>query len=238
VNPLDDLLARNRAWASARKAADPEFFARLAGQQRPRYMWIGCSDSRVPANEIVDLDPGTIFVHRNVAGVVVHTDLNCLSVLQFAVDVLEIEHVIVCGHQGCAGVRAAFERSSHGLVDNWLRHVRDVYQHNREEIDALPDDESRLRRLCELNVVQQVANVGSTTIVQDAWHRGRPLAVHGLVYDLADGLLRDLRVSVATPIDLERLHRVGLPPPVGRGGGEAREPGDPAQADRARMRLE
>jgi carbonic anhydrase len=222
MKPLQELIARNHAWADARTAADPQFFSRLAKQQRPRWLWIGCSDSRVPANQIVDMDPGTIFVHRNVAGVVVHSDLNCLSVLQFAIDVLGVEHVIVCGHRNCGGVRAAFEASSHGLVDNWLRHVRDVYYAHREEVDALPDDEARLRRLGELNVARQVANVGMTTIVQEAWQKRGGPAVHGVIYDVADGRLHDLGVSVASVDELERLHELGLPPPARRDAARAR----------------
>jgi carbonic anhydrase len=205
MNPLDDLLQRNRAWASARKSEDAEFFRRLAQQQRPRWLWIGCSDSRVPANQIVGMDPGTIFVHRNVANVVAHSDLNCLSVLQFAVDVLEVEHVIVCGHYGCGGVQAALEGSRHGLVDNWLRHVRDVYQAHRDAFDEDEPVEARLRRLSELNVRQQVANVCSTTIVQDSWLRRGGPTVHGLIYDVADGLLQDLDISITGLEEFARL---------------------------------
>ncbi len=191
---IEELFERNRAWAESMVASDPAFFTALAEKQSPRYLWIGCSDSRVPANQIVGLDPGEVFVHRNVANVVVHTDLNCLSVLQYAVDVLSVEHVIVCGHFGCGGVRAALEGARHGLIDNWLRHVVDVEQKHAEEIASLPGG-VRIDRLCELNVGEQVANVCETTIVQDAWGRGQELTVHGLVYDLRDGLLRDLGVS-------------------------------------------
>ena len=175
---------------------DPAFFSSLAERQNPEYLWIGCSDSRVPANQIVGLAPGDVFVHRNVANVVVHTDLNCLSVLQYAVDVLAVRHVIVCGHYGCGGVKAALEGERHGLIDNWLRHVQDVQAKHAADLEASAD-ESRLDRLCELNVVEQVANVCSTTIVGDAWQRGQQLTVHGLVYDLRDGLLQDLGVSRA-----------------------------------------
>jgi carbonic anhydrase len=191
---LEELFARNRAWAAARVAEDPQFFTELAGHQSPEYLWIGCADSRVPANEILDLPPGDVFVHRNIANVVTHTDLNCLSVLQYAVDVLRVKHVIVCGHHGCGGVAAALEGTRHGLVDNWLRHVVDVAEKHATELDALADDE-RPVRLCELNVVEQVANVCQTTIVEDAWARGDDLTVHGVVYGLEDGLLRDLDVS-------------------------------------------
>ncbi len=191
---LEELFARNRAWAAARVAEDPQFFTELACHQSPEYLWIGCADSRVPANEILDLPPGDVFVHRNIANVVTHTDLNCLSVLQYAVDVLRVKHVIVCGHHGCGGVAAALEGTRHGLVDNWLRHVVDVAEKHATELDALADDE-RPVRLCELNVVEQVANVCQTTIVEDAWARGDDLTVHGVVYGLEDGLLRDLDVS-------------------------------------------
>jgi len=191
---LEELFERNRAWASAMVARDPAFFSELARRQAPAYLWIGCSDSRVPANQILDLRPGEVFVHRNVANVVVHTDLNCLSVLQYAVDVLRVRHVIVCGHYGCGGVAAALDGGRHGLVDNWLRHVADVAETHASELAALGGGE-RLARLCELNVVEQVANVCGTTIVGDAWARGDDLTVHGLVYDLEDGLLRDLDVS-------------------------------------------
>jgi carbonic anhydrase len=195
VRDLAELFERNRAWAAAMVATDPGFFAELAEHQSPEYLWIGCSDSRVPANQIVGLQPGDVFVHRNVANVVVHTDLNCLSVLQYAVDVLGVGHVIVCGHYGCGGVAAALEGKRHGLIDNWLRHVTDVREKHAAELDSLPADR-RLDRLCELNVVEQVANVSQTTIVGDAWARGQAVTVHGLVYGLEDGLLRDLEVSV------------------------------------------
>ncbi|HZN21270.1 MAG TPA: carbonate dehydratase [Gaiellaceae bacterium] len=191
---LDELLERNREWAAATVADDPGFFTRLVEGQSPEYLWIGCADSRVPANEIVGLAPGEIFVHRNVANVVVHTDLNCLSVLQYSVEVLAVAHVVVCGHYGCGGVQAALEDSRHGLIDNWLRHVTDVEEKHADEIASLPKDR-RLDRLCELNVVEQVANVCRTTIVEDAWAAGQELTVHGVVYGLHDGLLRDLGVS-------------------------------------------
>jgi carbonic anhydrase len=191
---IEELFERNRAWAASMVAGDPGFFTALADKQTPEYLWIGCSDSRVPANQIVGLDPGEVFVHRNVANVVVHTDLNCLSVLQYAVDVLAVRHVIVCGHFGCGGVKAAHEGTRHGLIDNWLRHVVDVEQKHEAELATLPA-ERRLDRLCELNVGEQVVNVCETTIVEDAWERGQELTVHGLVYDLRDGLLRDLGVS-------------------------------------------
>ncbi len=181
MKSLPDLFAKNRAWARSITARDPHFFEALSSQQSPKYLWIGCADSRVPANEIVGLMPGELFVHRNVANVVVHTDLNCLSVLQFAVDVLKVEHVIVCGHYGCGGVRAAFERSTLGLSDNWLRHVQDVRDRHEAQLVRLESDEARLVRLCELNVIDQVRNVCQTTIVRDAWTRQQAITVHGWV---------------------------------------------------------
>ncbi len=194
--PLTSLLQNNKAWAAARIQHDPTFFTRLAAQQAPEFLWIGCSDSRVPANEIVGLDPGELFVHRNVANVVVHTDLNCLSVLQFAIDVLGVKHVIVCGHYGCGGVRAAFEKHSHGLIDNWLRHVQDVERDYEDELAMIGDVQARENRLCELNVAEQVRNVSRTTIVQDAWRRGHDVQLHGWIYGLKDGIVTDLGVSM------------------------------------------
>jgi carbonic anhydrase len=194
VSGIAELFERNRAWAAAMVADDPGFFSTLAERQTPEYLWIGCSDSRVPANQIVGLPPGDVFVHRNVANVVVHTDLNCLSVLQYAIEALAVRHVIVCGHYGCGGVKAALEGTRHGLIDNWLRHVQDVHEKHASEVASLPEPR-RLDRLCELNVVEQVTNVCQTTIVEDAWRRGQELTVHGLVYDLTDGLLQDLGVS-------------------------------------------
>ena len=195
---LKNLFNNNRAWAAKMTRQDPEFFSRLSSQQAPEYLWIGCADSRVPANEIVGLLPGELLVHRNVANVVVHADLNCLSVLQFAVEVLNVEHIIVCGHYGCGGVRAALRDDRLGLVDNWLRHVQDVMLKHRTELDKLRDEDEKHDRLCELNVIEQVANVSQTTVVRDAWARGQKLAVHGWIYALNDGLLRDLDVSATT----------------------------------------
>jgi len=203
MDKLPKLLDNNRAWAADRVRHDPTFFTRLEKQQAPEFLWIGCSDSRVPANEIVGLDPGELFVHRNVANVVVHTDLNCLSVLQFAVDVLKVKHVIVCGHYGCGGVHAAMDRESHGLIDNWLRHVQDVQRDHQRELRECPNDTSRLDRLCELNVIEQVRNIGRTTIVQDAWRRGHPLELHGWIYGLKDGIITDLGVTVRAIADIE-----------------------------------
>ena len=199
---IEQLLRNNRAWAERRLRDDPGFFARLAGQQAPQYLWIGCSDSRVPANEIVGLAPGEMFVHRNVANVVEHTDVNCLSVLQYAVDVLKVEHVIVCGHYGCGGVIAAAQGAPLGLIDNWLRHIQDVAERHRASLDAIGDESVRNDRLCELNVIEQAANVVRTSIVQDAWGRGQALTVHAWIYALRDGLLRDLKFSVRASGDL------------------------------------
>jgi carbonic anhydrase len=196
VKKLQHLFDSNRIWSERIRRQDPEFFSKLARQQSPEYLWIGCSDSRVPANEIVDLLPGELFVHRNVANVVTHTDLNCLSVIQFAVDVLKVRHIMVVGHYGCSGVGAALRGDRIGLSDNWLRHVQDVRQKHESRLVALGDTVLRADRLCELNVIEQAANVCQTTIVRDAWERGQELAVHGWVYGLQDGLIRDLDFSV------------------------------------------
>jgi carbonic anhydrase len=204
---LDELIARNREWAEKMTAGDPDFFNRLARQQTPGYLWIGCSDSRVPANEIVGLLPGELFVHRNVANVVVHTDLNCLSVIQYAVEVLKVRHIIVCGHYGCGGVRAALTNSKHGLIDNWLRHIQDVKHEHEALLDAEPDDESRFTRLCELNVIEQVLNVSRTTIVQGAWESGQELAVHGLIYGLDNGHLKELDICITCQDELAAKYR-------------------------------
>ena len=207
---LDRLFENNREWARRITERDPEFFQSLQVQQSPRYLWIGCADSRVPANEIVGLRPGELFVHRNVANVVVHTDLNCLSVLQYAVDVLNVEHVIVCGHYGCGGVRAAYLKSSLGLIDNWLRHVQDVRERHDQLLQQGVDEEARMDRLCELNVIDQVRHVCDTTIVQDAWRRQQPLAIHGWIYALRDGLLRDLRCSATSVDELASVYACAL----------------------------
>ncbi|HVE77946.1 MAG TPA: carbonate dehydratase [Gemmatimonadaceae bacterium] len=211
MRSLPHLFANNRAWAAQVTRRDPEFFARLAQQQAPEYLWIGCADSRVPANEIVGLPPGDLFVHRNVANVVVHTDLNCLSVIQYAVDVLRVRHVIVCGHYGCGGVRAALEARPHGLIDNWLRHVEDV-RHKYDGELPTGDGDALADRLCELNVLEQVRNVCRTTIVQDAWTRGQRLAIHGWIYRLEDGLLRDLGLTVEALAELGDGARRPTPP--------------------------
>ena len=193
---LDELFDRNRAWATEVRQRDPDFFHELSQQQSPGYLWIGCSDSRVPANQIVDLLPGELFVHRNVANLVVHTDLNCLSVMQFAVDLLKVRHIIVCGHYGCSGVRAAFRGDRLGLSDNWLRHLQDVRLKHSDRLARTTDDTAAADRLAELNVIEQVVNVCQTTIAQDAWERGQELVVHGWIYGLQDGLLRDLNITV------------------------------------------
>ncbi len=202
MRSLSHLFDNNRDWAAEMTRQDPAFFSRLSGQQAPQYLWIGCSDSRVPANQIVGLPPGEMFVHRNIANVVVHSDLNCLSVMQFAVEFLRVQHIIVCGHYGCGGVTAALRGDRLGVVDNWLRHVQDVRWKYHHELDALPNDEARRRRLCELNVTEQVVNAAQTTVVRDAWARGQSLSVHGWVYALEDGLLRDLGLCIAAESEL------------------------------------
>jgi carbonic anhydrase len=199
---LNNLFDNNRDWAERMTRQDPAYFTSLVNQQTPEYLWIGCSDSRVPANQITGLAPGDVFVHRNVANVVVHADLNCLSTVQYAVDVLRVKHVIVCGHYGCGGVLAALRDDRLGLVDNWLRHVQDVRLRHQSEIDALPTLEARHRRLCELNVIDQVVNVSQTTVLRDGWSRGQSITVHGWIYDIRDGLLRDLGMSVNAETDL------------------------------------
>lgn len=204
---LERLFKNNRAWAAAQSSADPHYFTGLASRQAPKYLWIGCSDSRVPANQILGLNPGEVFVHRNVANLVIHTDMSCLSVIQFAVDVLKIEHIIVCGHYGCGGVHAACGSGQHGLIDNWLRNIKDVYRLNMAELNPISDPQARENRLCELNVIEQVKNVCHTTIVQNAWASGHPLSVHGLIYALKDGLLRDLAVRINGPDALEAIYR-------------------------------
>ena len=204
---LDHLKANNRAWAQRMVAADADFFRRLERQQAPEYLWIGCSDSRVPANEIVDLPPGELFVHRNVANLAPPQDANYLSVLQFAVDVLKVKHILVVGHYGCGGVSAAVDGKRRGLVDHWLHPIREVFQEHRNELDAIPDQRARLDRLCELNVIRQVRNVASDVIAQEAWARGQELRIHGWVYSLANGLVTDLDVTTSGPQDVERLAR-------------------------------
>ena len=202
MRKLTQLFANNRIWATEITRRQPDFFAGLSSQQAPPYLWIGCSDSRVPANQIVGLDPGEMFVHRNVANVVVHADLNCLSVIQYAVDVLRVRDVIVCGHYGCGGVLAALRDSRLGLIDNWLRHVQDVKNKHRGQLEALATEAARHDRLCELNVIEQVVNVSQTTVLREAWSRGQAVTVHGWIYRLTDGLLHDLHMGVASESEL------------------------------------
>jgi carbonic anhydrase len=196
---LKSVFENNRKWSESVISEDPDFFARLSKQQRPEFLWIGCSDSRVPANQIAGMMPGELFVHRNIANIVVHTDINCLSVIQYAVDVLKVKHIIVCGHYGCGGIQAALEKSAHGLIDNWLRHIIDVYRWHQDEIDKISDQRQKINRLCELNVKAQVLNVCETTIVQNAWASGQQLAVHGWIYSLENGLLKDLDMCISSP---------------------------------------
>jgi carbonic anhydrase len=203
MDELQQLFSNNRRWADKMKARDPEFFERLSAQQSPKYLWIGCADSRVPANEIIGLLPGEVFVHRNVANVVVHADLNCLSVVQYAVDVLKVEHIIVCGHYGCGGVAAALDNRRLGLIDNWLRHVQDIHKKYGPRFEGLDSREKSVDRLCELNVIEQALNVCQTTVVQDAWARGHQVTVHGWIYRLQDGELRDLGASASSADDVE-----------------------------------
>jgi carbonic anhydrase len=205
MKKLSQLFANNRKWASQILEEDPDFFQNLAQQQSPEFLWIGCSDSRVPANEIVGLRPGELFVHRNVANLVIHTDMNCLSVVQFAVEVLRVQHIIVCGHYGCGGVRAALEERAHGLIDNWLRHLRDIQRRQAGELARIGEEELRVDRLCELNVIEQVKNTGSMNSVQEAWQRGQPLAIHGWIYGISDGLLKDLGVCISSEAELKEL---------------------------------
>ncbi|HEX5361040.1 MAG TPA: carbonate dehydratase [Fluviicoccus sp.] len=201
------MLDRNRTWAASIKSQDPAFFSKLSSQQTPRYLWIGCADSRVPCTQLVDLLPGDMFVHRNVANLVIHTDFNCLSVLQYAIDVLQVEHIIVCGHYGCGGIQAALRNQSFGLIDNWLRHIHDTISRYDGYLSAQPDEHHRLSALCELNVLEQVFNVCENSLVKQAWAQGRNLTVHGWIYGVEDGLLRDLEVTLATPEELRDTRR-------------------------------
>ncbi len=202
MKTLKYLFEKNLEWATSITEKDPEFFSQLSMQQNPEYLWIGCSDSRVPANQIVDLPPGEVFVHRNIANVVVHTDLNCLSVIQFAVEVLRVKHIIVCGHYGCGGIKAAMDNCEHGLIDNWLRHIKDVSRFNAEKLKGLAHDE-KFDLLCELNVVEQVTNVSNTNIVQQAWRKGADLSVHGWIYDIKNGILKDLDACITSAEQLD-----------------------------------
>ncbi|UTA47244.1 carbonate dehydratase [Simiduia sp. 21SJ11W-1] len=214
MTKLDALFEKNNRWAEAIKAEDPDFFAKLSNQQDPDYLWIGCSDSRVPANQIVGMMPGELFVHRNVANVVLHTDLNCLSVIQYAVEVLKVDHIMVVGHYGCGGVAASLQNQQLGVIDLWIRNIRDIYYANREEIDTLPTQQARVDRLCELNVMQQVQQVSRTNVVQNAWARGQALSVHGWIYGVGDGLLKNL-IDPITGIEQipeqYRVFKIGQP---------------------------
>jgi carbonic anhydrase len=210
MDTLSHLFSQNKAWADDIRRRDPQFFEKLSRQQSPEYLWIGCSDSRVPANEIIGLLPGEVFVHRNIANVVVHTDLNCLSVIQFAVDVLKVRHVMVVGHYGCGGVRAALRCERVGLADNWLRHVQDVREKHHQCIAGLSGEHEQSARLCELNVIEQVANVCQTTMVRDAWERGQDLTIHGWIYGLRDGLLRDLNVTASGVLQASENYRAAV----------------------------
>jgi len=215
MDELSKLFENNQAWIDEMTATHPDFFSRLAAQQAPEFLWIGCADSRVPANEIVGLLPGELFVHRNVANVVVHTDLNCLSVLQFAVDVLQVRHIIVCGHYGCGGVRAALDNDKLGLIDNWLRHVQDVGRKHRKQLSKIAEHGDRVRRLCELNVIEQAMNVCETTIVQDAWDRGQELSVNGIIYGIEDGRLRSLNFRAESMETSMVAYSTALAEPMG-----------------------
>ncbi len=210
MRTLKKLIENNRNWAASIKSAEPNFFLNLTQQQSPEYLWIGCSDSRVPANEIVGLKPGELFVHRNVANSVVHTDLNCLSVIQYAVEVLKVRHIIICGHYGCGGIQAVFQNKKLGLIDNWLRNTKDVMQKHKELLSKIIDENLRLNRLCELNVIEQVINVCETTIVQQAWERGHELSVHGWIYSLHNGLINDLKVCITNNIELPALYKSAI----------------------------
>lgn len=206
--PLQVLFENNRRWVAGVREQDPDFFETLSRQQGPQFLWIGCSDSRVPANTIIGLKPGEVFVHRNIANLVVHTDLNCLSVIQYAVDVLQVKHIIVCGHYGCGGIRAALSNRDLGLVDNWLRHIQDIAHKHRSAMESVPSAEGRCDLLCQLNVAEQVSNVCHTTVLQDAWKRGQPVSVHGLIYRVQDGLLQDLNLHISRQDQIPPLYRI------------------------------
>ena len=210
MSSLSHLFEQNRAWAAEIEAREPGFFAQLAQQQSPQYLWIGCSDSRVPANQIIGMMPGQIFVHRNIANVVVHTDFNCLSVVEFAVDLLKVKHIIVCGHYGCSGVQAALDDLKVGIATNWLRNIQDVCHKHSAMLDAITDPKRRAERLCELNAIEQALNVCQTTIVREAWDRGQELTIHAWVYGMGDGILRDLQVSIAGPAEIVETQRAAF----------------------------
>lgn len=205
---IEKLFENNKAWVASKLGIDEDYFSHLASQQSPIYLWIGCSDSRVPANEIIGLEPGELFVHRNIANVVVHTDINCLSVIHFAVNVLKIKHIIVCGHYGCSGVKAAMGNETLGLIDNWLRNIKDVYRLHQAELDMVKDEDAKFRLMCEINVKEQVLNVCQTSVVQKAWRSKQGLTVHGWIYDIHDGLLQDLNVSVSALEQIDQIYRM------------------------------
>jgi len=205
---LKNFFNNNKEWAARIKDSDPDFFKKLSKQQKPEYLWIGCSDSRVPANEIVNMMPGEIFVHRNIANLVNHTDLNCLSVIQYAVEILKVKHIIVCGHHGCGGIKAAIDNSEHGLIDNWLRHIKDLYYEHQTEIDKLSNEKDKVKLLSELNVIKQVTNICHTTIVQNAWKLGQELAVHGWIYSIENGILKDLNVCITSADEISAAYRI------------------------------
>ncbi|WPD20728.1 MAG: carbonate dehydratase [Candidatus Electrothrix scaldis] len=210
MRTLKEIFEQNKRWADGVRESDPSFFKKLSQQQSPEYLWIGCADSRVPANQIIDALPGEVFVHRNIANVVVHSDLNCLSVIQYAIEVLEIKNIIVCGHYGCGGIKAAWEDKEHGLIDNWLRNIKDVQRFHQKELDSLGSEKEKLDRLCELNVIEQVVNVCQTTIVQGAWKSGQQLAVHGWIYSIEDGILRDLNICITNTEEIPNTLEDGL----------------------------
>ncbi|MFH1458998.1 MAG: carbonate dehydratase [Candidatus Omnitrophota bacterium] len=205
---LKDIFEKNKKWAEKIKQTDPEFFTKLSQQQNPEYLWIGCSDSRVPATEITGMLPGEIFVHRNIANLVIHTDLNCLSVIQYAVDVLKIKHIIVCGHYGCNGIKAAMDNQEHGLIDNWLRNIKDVYRFYQDKIEAIKNTDGKINLLCELNVIEQVYNICHTTIIQNAWKSGQDLSIHGWIYSINNGILKDLNVCITNTDEISQIHRM------------------------------
>jgi carbonic anhydrase len=205
---LKKLFEQNKKWAGKVKESDPNFFLNLSKQQSPQYLWIGCSDSRVPANEIVGMMPGEIFVHRNIANLVIHTDLNCLAVIQYAVKILKVKHIIVCGHYGCGGIQAALDNTEHGLIDNWIRNIKDLHRYHQTEIDSLENEKERNNLLCELNVIEQAANIGHTAIVQEAWKAGQELTVHGWIYSIEDGILKDLNVCTTSLDEISQTYRL------------------------------
>ena len=210
MRTLKGVFEQNKRWADRVRESDPSFFKKLSEQQSPEYLWIGCADSRVPANQIIDALPGDVFVHRNIANVVVHSDLNCLSVIQYAIDILKIKNIIVCGHYSCGGIKAAWEDKEHGLIDNWLRNIKDVQRFHQKELDSLGSEKEKLDRLCELNVIEQVVNVCQTTIVQGAWKSGQELAVHGWIYSIEDGILRDLNICITRSEEIPNTLEDGL----------------------------